>query len=271
MSVPPWVPKNGTPDSRHLQELSNFIAREWPKLVALASGGTLQTAAPDAGSVLIESTAPTDEIQEAQVSFDDADGHTHTGADGSGTPIPLSGDLSGDNTAATVAQIEGVPIPAPGPGDDGKAIVYDNTGPAFAYEAILGAGSRSRQTVDGFYANAVAAALTNVDLSRDASAAPQGFLPVTGGSLTGVLVKSDTPVTAGTLTVEVYKNGAGTGLTAQLNTTDTTMKVTTQAAGLDPFVAGDRLEIVVSTAVGFLPITANIRASLEVEYGIDAA
>lgn len=268
MSIPPWIAKQGVPEEQHLRDLSEYIARHLPKLAAHVAG----IGQGQASSVVVNQTTnppPEDVISEAQVEFDDAAGHDHSGTGSSGTPISLAGDVTGDNTATLVEQVQGVPFPAPAAGDDGKAVVYDHApSPTFAYASLLTTAALSLQVVDGFYADAVGASVTAQALSRNAAAGPQAFLPVRAGSITGIAVYSDDPTTAGTLTVEVYKNGVATGLTAVLNTTDPTFKATTQAAGLDTFAAGDRIDIRYTTNGAFLPITANIIASFEIALAI---
>ena len=210
--------------------------------------------------------APDESIPETNVVFDDEGGHTHEGANGTGTPIPLAGDVTGTSAATLVEQIQAVPIPAPTSAEDGMAVVYNDSSGEFEYQALAGSGSRTPQVVDSWYDNAVAASQTAVVLTRDASAAPQGFYPVVDGDLLGVLAVLDDPRTAGTLTVEVYVNGVATGLSAVIDGTNPTLKITTQGIGADTFSAGDLLTLRVTTDAGFLPITANLRASLLVGY-----
>jgi hypothetical protein len=132
-------------------------------------------------------------------------------------------------------------------------------------EEIIAQGG-FRQQLDGWYQETVAASQTAVVLDRDlASAFVDSFIPVRSGSITGVCVRTDDARTAGTCTIEVYKNGAGTGLTAVLDGTNATFKATTQAKATDTFVAGDRIDLRVTTDAGWLPATANIRCSIEVE------
>lgn len=160
-------------------------------------------------------------------------------ADGS---IPMSGDLSlGGNDMTNV-------LTATGTGD-------------------LDFGGGYRQTFEGWFQNGTPAASgpTQLALFGSGTAFPNVVIFPRAGSVTGVWVKTDDPRTAGSLTVEVYKNGVATGLTAVLDGTNTTFKATTQAKDLDTFVAGDELGIRVTTDAGWTPVTANIRAGLEVE------
>ena len=88
---------------------------------------------------------------------------------------------------------------------------------------------------------------------------------VRAGSITGVCVRFTSTVTAGTVDVEVYVNGTATGLVAQLNTTDTVFKATTQAKDADTFVAGDRIKLRYTTSGSFAPTNDHIKASVEIE------
>ena len=89
---------------------------------------------------------------------------------------------------------------------------------------------------------------------------------VRGGSVTGIVVYSNAARLAGTLTVDVTINGVVTGLTAVIDGTNTTVKATTQAQGLDKFTAGQRIGVKITTDVAWLPITADIQAEVEVVY-----
>lgn len=124
---------------------------------------------------------------------------------------------------------------------------------------------RHRSHLDGWYYDNVGAGTAATQMVRFANGADvdEVYFP-RAGSITGVWVHTNDPRTAGTLTVEVYKNGVATGLTAVLDGTNTTFKATTQAAALDTFVAGDQLDIRFSTDAGWTPIAADIRAGLEV-------
>jgi hypothetical protein len=126
-----------------------------------------------------------------------------------------------------------------------------------------------REVVDSWDQDLVVAGQTAVELTRAAGRwrAPRA------GSVTGVVVASTAARVAGTLTINVYKNtgladaaGALLGtLAAVLDGTNTSRKATTQAKDTDVFAAGDELYLVVTTDAGWLPVTANIRAALEVE------
>lgn len=130
---------------------------------------------------------------------------------------------------------------------------------------IIAAGG-FRQTIDGWFQDNVSISQTDVLLTKDDGATFTGkWIPIRAGSLTGVNVKTNDARTAGTLTVAVFKNASTTGLTAVLDGTNTISKATTQAKDTDTFVAGDELDIRITTDGSWAPTTADIRASLEVE------
>lgn len=123
-----------------------------------------------------------------------------------------------------------------------------------------------RHTVDGWHRTNVTASLTAQVLDRSGVAGvAQQWIPVRQGSITGIVVRSTEARSAGTLTVEVYKNGVGTGLTAVLNGSNTTFKTTLQAKDADGFVAGDQIDVRITTDGSWAPTTADILVSIEVE------
>jgi hypothetical protein len=125
-----------------------------------------------------------------------------------------------------------------------------------------------RQVIDGWIQDNVVASQSAVELTR----AVGRFRAPRAGSLTAVIATVSEARTAGTLTVEVFKNtglagasGSGTGLTAVLNATNTSRKATTQAKDADTFAAGDELFVVVTTDAGWLPVTSDLRVAIEIE------
>lgn len=66
------------------------------------------------------------QIPEELVVFDPTGGHDHSS--GNATAVPMSGDVTGTNQAAVVAQLQGKPVPAaPAATDAGKALRYDGS------------------------------------------------------------------------------------------------------------------------------------------------
>lgn len=119
-----------------------------------------------------------------------------------------------------------------------------------------------------FYYDNVAASLTDQIINTPTT--NNRHLAMRAGSVLGIAVRSNEARTAGTLTVEVFINGAATGLTAVLDTTNTTVKVTVQARDLDTFVAGDYIEVKVTTDASWLPVTADIDVVVEIEEDEDS-
>ena len=145
-------------------------------------------------------------------------------------------------------------------------IIENSTGPSDLNQLVVSGGFR--QSLDGWYQENVAASQTDVVMTRLATSteAPAKWIAPRAGSVTGVWVKANTPRTAGTLTIKVFRNGAQLGtLTAVLDGANTTFKATTLAKDTITFVAGDELETTVTTDAGWLPVTADIRTGLEVE------
>jgi hypothetical protein len=134
--------------------------------------------------------------------------------------------------------------------------------------AGTGVVTGDRYVIDGWYQDNVVASQTDVALARLATTteAPTRWIAGRGGCVTAVWVKSSLARTAGTLTVKIFNNGSVVGsLTAVLDGTNTTFKATTQNKGTTNFVAGDELELRVTTDAGWLPVTADIRAAMEIE------
>lgn len=91
------------------------------------------------------------------------------------------------------------------------------------------------------------------------------LVPDRAGSIVGIAAVATTDRTAGTMTFEVFKNGVATGLTCVLNGSTVRYTWATQAAGLDTFVAGDRLDVRATNAA-YTPGAANFEASITIEF-----
>lgn len=139
-------------------------------------------------------------------------------------------------------------------------------GPDLLGQRDLNFSGGYRQVIDAWYQDAAAASQTNAPIGKNYGGAGFGtqWIALRAGSITGIQVKSSQARTAGTLTVEVFRNGA-TGLTAVLDGTNTLQKSTIQAKDLDTFVAGDAIDVRVTTTAGWLPVSAQITASVEIE------
>lgn len=113
--------------------------------------------------------------------------------------------------------------------------------------------------------NNVAASQTNVALAAQVSTSFDTYKALRAGSITGLSTRLTEAVTAGTLTVEVTKNGAGVGLAVvHTNAANQTGGISTQAAGLDTYVAGDLIGVRLTTNGAFAPITTDLEAMVEV-------
>jgi len=135
--------------------------------------------------------------------------------------------------------------------------------PSYATKTFTG----DHLILEGWWQDDVAASQTDVALTRAGTGAafPTVWVAPRPGHILGVSVKANAARAAGTLTVTVFKNGSTTGLTAVLDAVNTTSKSTYQGAGLDTFVVGDELDIRITTDGGWLPTTADVRATIEVE------
>ena len=123
--------------------------------------------------------------------------------------------------------------------------------------------------IEGFGEDNLAASLTNSQLYRNIQGI-EAQLPVVmsrAGSIVGLSVASSEARTAGTATFEVYKDGTATGLTAVLNAIDTQYVDASQAASLDTFVAGNRLDVRVTTDGSWAPATADVEAVITITDG----
>ena len=126
----------------------------------------------------------------------------------------------------------------------------------------------NRQCIGPWYQDNVVANQAAVALAVDGAVgaySTSALIMKKSGSLLSVCVKTNDARTAGSLTAEVYKNGAGTGLTAVLDGASATFTKTSQARGTDTFVAGDDIDVRITTDAGWLPITADILAYVEIE------
>ena len=143
-----------------------------------------------------------------------------------------------------------------------------------AYRVVAsGSLEVGHQVVDQWYQDNVTASQTQVEINRVGATAPLGrWIAGRQGSLTGIVVKSTEARTAGTLTIEVFKNTGLSGaagsilgsLSAVLDGTNTSTKASNQSRGTATFNAGDELYAVITTTGAWTPTTADIRVSLEI-------
>lgn len=86
------------------------------------------------------------------------------------------------------------------------------------------------------------------------------------GSIVGLALHCTSARNAGTLTVEVYKNGSATGFTAVIDGTNTQWVTSTQVAGTDTFVAGDRLDVRGTTSGFSMSGATGFEAAITVQF-----
>lgn len=98
----------------------------------------------------------------------------------------------------------------------------------------------------------VTASQTNVAMSGLGASNEGDFVPFPF-SVVGIGVRANADCTAGSFTCEAMLDGAATGLTAVIDTTNPRQKGTTQAAGLDAVTAGGRIGCRYTTSGTFAP------------------
>lgn len=118
-----------------------------------------------------------------------------------------------------------------------------------------------RRTLDGWTSLGVAAGLAAAGLARWNLAQVAVALVARDGTVTGVDVLLDTPAAGAALVVEVYLNGVATGLLATVGVGATQAS----ASGSVAVVAGDLLDLRVTTGAGWTAVLANLAAALELE------
>lgn len=116
-----------------------------------------------------------------------------------------------------------------------------------------------------WYQDDVPASQTDVPITMDGNVARAEVPTVRTGSVIGITVYSNEARSAGTLTVEVTIDGVGTGLTAVLDVTNPSLKVTTQAKDTDQFTAGQRIGATLTTDGTWAPVTADITVVVLIE------
>lgn len=124
-----------------------------------------------------------------------------------------------------------------------------------------------RQTIEGWFQDNVAKSQAAVVLERNGKSITGGvFTAIRAGSITGIGVRFNDSVTAGTATVIARIAGTPTALSAILSSTNPLLKYTTAAKDTYAFTAGQALSITLTTDAGLLPDgTAELEAWLEIE------
>lgn len=104
----------------------------------------------------------------------------------------------------------------------------------------------------------VAASLTDDPIALAGATTHRNHVMIGYGDIVGIVVSSNAARVAGSLTAEVTRNGAGTGLVAVLDGANTVTSIATQDRGIDTFTPGVQLGVRITTAFDWSPITADI-------------
>ena len=111
-----WSPYRSRDLEARLRAIENQI-------IALSVSDTTAIDEDASGTVVVTSSPAPSIVPEESIDFDSSEGHAHDGVDG-GTPITLTGDASGTNTAVSVDKAKAVDLPTPASTDDWKLLSY---------------------------------------------------------------------------------------------------------------------------------------------------
>lgn len=151
------------------------------------------------------------------------------------------------------------------------SVANGGTGAASAAAArtALGVPSATAQRFEPAVAwgrNAVAAALTDsaLEVGGVVALGVAAWVAKTAGSITGLSVALSIVGAGATLTTTVFKNGSATAAAATVTAGNSAGRATF-ASGAVTFVAGDKLDIRITTPGGWTAVTAALLATIEVE------
>lgn len=145
-------------------------------------------------------------------------------------------------------------------GDDGSEIDVTITSSATTARTILNSWGHADPTGIG------TSAVEQSRIIPSTGTAVNRMTMTRAGSVTGIMVALSSARTSGSLTGEVYKNGAATGLTVVIDGTNTQYHYTVQAPSLDTFVAGDELSVYAFETGTFQAGTSSVLWDIEVAY-----
>ena len=154
---------------------------------------------------------------------------------------------------------------------EGANITITVLGQTITIAAASGSAAVQQQ-FDLWYKNDIDGGAFTVNMPKIGNAEHDAFdndlVMGKAGSLILVYVLSNAARTDGDITVSAWKNGASwSSIQANLDAVNTTFDTGgPQAAGIDTFVAGDRLSMRVAGPGGWLPTTADLRAGVVVQW-----
>lgn len=129
----------------------------------------------------------------------------------------------------------------------------------------LTAAGGFRQTIGGWLLNSVANMLTAQQIGMFSSINLQNqWVACRPGSVTGFSIIITVAAAGGDLTADIYLNGNPSGITL-LIVNGTTQNFAIYAKDFLPFSAGDKLDVRVTTPVGWTAVLGYFSAFIEVE------
>lgn len=126
-------------------------------------------------------------------------------------------------------------------------------------------GTFQEMFLDGWYQDTVAASQSAVVLDRWAAVSYLRKVAFgRDGAVTWVQARLDAALTGGTCSVEVWINGAASGLAAALSGDEPSIS---EGNGEVGFAAGDVIELRLTTSAGFAPTSANVLCMVGLRFG----
>lgn len=224
------------------------------------SGGTVAPAAQSPPT--IPGGGSGSDIPEEQVEFDDESGHTHEGGSGTGTPVPISGDVTGDNTATVVAGLQTTPVDATPP-TTGDVLTFDGsnwvpTAPS-AGVPLFSLGGWCRANINPI--------TTPSEMFDAAGSQPYQALMLQDGNCLGIglSLSGDVGGAGVSYTAELYKNGVATGWTVDVVGAAGTQNRSVNISFSEPFIRTDIFTLYDHNA-GIAPAAVFARGWILLEY-----
>ncbi len=121
--------------------------------------------------------------------------------------------------------------------------------------------------LSGWGQSSVAASQSAAQLGRYGVSWQAPLILPFAGSVIGLVAGLSSACTAGSLTVQVYIDGAASGLEAVIDTTNTLTVEETAPAGEYIFEAGEKVTVRITTTGSWAPTSADLLVALEVAAG----